>query len=263
MILGESITQFLTLERPLVWLDVETHAKLPPEHGRIIELGFEMLYPDGREPKRWVSYINPGVPITADATGVHRIKDEDVSSAPRFNQVAASLAKGFSHCDFGGYNVRFDLRCIEAEMTRAGVPWSYRDALLLDSLRLWQLGASRTLSDAVREFCGREPREAHRALGDAQDAQDAAVGMLRRFEKLPRELKALHELSFKNPDHLDADGKIIWVGEEAALNFGKHSGMLLKNVGRGYLEWICGTNFPADVKKIATDALNGVYPKKS
>lgn len=260
----------LQLTRPLIWLDVETHDKVPPEHAHICEIGFKIIYPPSAEdpnkiiePKRWVSYIKPPVPISEGATGVHNITNEMVAGSPTWEQVGPNIAKGFVDCDFGGYNPFFDLRVIYASMLRIGVKWDYEGAHVVDGLRIWQVAKPRTLSDAVREFCAREPREAHRALGDAEDAEEATYGMLTRFDHIPRSPKELHDLCFaKDPSRVDRDGKIVWSGSEAALGFGKHSGTLLKNVPRGYLEWILGGTFAPDTKRIVEDALNGKYPQK-
>ena len=112
----------MILTRPLVSLDVETHAKCNPEQNRIVELGLRVDYPDGREPKRWCSLIDPGVPITA--SDVHGITDADVAEKPTFAKLAPNLAHGLTYCDFSGYNVRFDLRVLQAEMDRTLVKWS-------------------------------------------------------------------------------------------------------------------------------------------
>jgi len=244
------LLQLLPLTRPLIALDVETFSKLPPEENHICEIGFRMIYPDGREPKRWVSFVKPPLEIHEEATAVHHITNEMVKDAPSWKEVGPNIAKGFTDCDYAGYNVRFDLRVIAGEMARIGVPWSYSNAFLLDGLRLWQVSASRTLTDALREFCGREPTGAHRALEDAEDALDVIIGQLKRFDKLPRDLKQLHDLCFKDNGKVDPDGKFIWKGKDVAITFGKHSGKRLQDIPRAYLEWMCGQSFSNEVKTL-------------
>jgi DNA polymerase-3 subunit epsilon len=258
MLLGD----VLPLTRPLIFLDVETHDKVLPEQARICELGFIMFYPDERPKKEWCSLVDPGVPISAGATSVHSITDADVAGKPQFSQLAKSLAYGFKDCDYGGYNVRFDLRVMFAEMKRAGMQWSYANARLLDPLRLWQIVKPRTLSDAVEEYLGRKPTGAHRALGDVIDAYEVAIAQLKRHDLLPRDIDALHKLCFVDPSWVDSEGKFVWVGSEAAISFGKHAGCLLKNLGRSYLEWICSASFSDEVKIIAEAALNGKFPQR-
>lgn len=68
----------LPITRPLIALDVETHDKCEPEKARIVELGFKIVYPDGRESKRWVSYVRPDMLISEGATAVHGITNDVV-----------------------------------------------------------------------------------------------------------------------------------------------------------------------------------------
>jgi len=274
----------LTLTRPLVALDVETHDKVEPEKARIVELGFKVIYHDEREPKRWVSYIKPDMVISEGAIEVHGITNEFVMGCslcgiaidnhpilddhtfepwPTFKSLAHNLAYGFTGCDFCGYHVRYDIRVIAAEMQRAGVEWSQGDARLLDGMHLWRIVQPRTLGDAVRAFLGREPTEAHRALGDAEDALDVALAMIERYpDRLPPDLQKLYELCF-DTNNIDPDGKFIWVDGEAAFSFGKWKNTKLHHVPKDYLQWMVDKgDFSIDVKRIVWNALNGVYPVK-
>lgn len=259
----------LNLSRPLIWLDVETHDKGSPDKLHIIELGFKVLYPpqaDGsfKDPRRWNGFIKPPVPITAGATEVHNITNEMVADAPPWKEVAANVAKGFRDCDFGGYNVFFDLRVISGEMQRAGVEWDYDEAFVVDGLRIWQVAKPRTLGDAMREFCGKEPTNAHRALEDAEDAESVTYGMLGAFPNMPRTPEELHKLCFpKNPNNVTPDGKIVWAGDHAALSFGKHAGVHLKDIPPNYLRWMLGGDFSPHVKRVLDNILSrGLFPVK-
>ncbi|CAB4189776.1 DnaQ DNA polymerase III, epsilon subunit and related 3'-5' exonucleases [uncultured Caudovirales phage] len=254
----------LTLERPLIALDVETHMKGGPDVGRICEIGFIQMFPDGREPKRWRSFINPGVPIDVGATAVHGIVDADVADAPTFKMLADNLHKGFTGVDFAGYNVKFDLRVIQAEFARCGIQWDFSEVHLMDSLRMWQVANPRSLSDATIAWLGREPGKAHRALEDAEDAHAVGLAILKTeaFSSAST-VRDIHEICFPpNPDHLDPDGKIIWIDGVACLSFGKHANIQLVNVPKGYLSWMSTGDFSAPVKNIVLEALMGRFPTK-
>ena len=74
---------------------------------------------------------------------------------PRFRDLAANLAKGFTDCDFAGKNVRFDLRITAAEMARHGVEWSYLGARIVDIDRLEAWLNKRSLSHLHRKYIRR------------------------------------------------------------------------------------------------------------
>lgn len=284
-----------TLTRPLISLDVETHDEGPPEQARIVELGFCVLYPhcttchglgrlntllldfDSRcadcggcgmtaPPLRQATFVKPPVPIAPGATAVHGITDEELVSAPTFEELAPSIAAIFSDCDYLGYYVRYDLRVLAAEMIRAGVMWSVGNARMIDAHRIWQIAEPRTLTDATREFLNREPTGAHRALTDAEDSLAIVCAQIEYFGHLfpdPRQCtpKSIHDLCF-DTNNVDLEGKFIWVGDEIVCHFGKHgeAKTRLKDIPPGYLRWMLRKEFSGDVKKLVQDALKGVYP---
>lgn len=252
----------LKLTRPIIAFDVETNDKCTPEQARIVELGFVQYSPDGKI-KTWSSLVNPEGPINPEATKIHGITDDMVKDAPAFKQIAASLVKGFCNCDYAGYNVKFDLRVLQGEMNRAGIKWGYADAHLVDGLRLWQVAEPRTLTDGVKKFTAGEMTEAHRALGDAQDAWSVIEGILTTYTKLPHTPKDIHELCFpRDTGWIDDDGKIVWKGDVAVLGFGKWNGTPLSKVDKSYINWMLGSDFPESTKAVLRKALDGEYPVK-
>jgi len=263
----------LDLERPLICVDVETHDKCPPEKSYIIEMGLIVFYHDGRPTKKWQSFFRlpPSVLIHPAATEVHKITMEmleetrehegkDIPKWPLFSQSARNLAGGMRDCDFCGYNVDFDLRAIMAGMKRAGVEWSYEGAHLLDPMNLWRKLQPRTNSDFVREYAGREPSGAHRALNDIQDTVDGAMGFFQRH-KLPRTVQECHGLC-KDPEAIDSQRKFVFKGDVPIINFGKWSGTPMTNVARDYYAWMMKGEFSPDTLRVVSAALNGVFPKK-
>jgi DNA polymerase-3 subunit epsilon len=259
-----AVTEVITLERPLVILDVETHAKGTPEQTRIVEVSFQMYFHDGRPVKSYSTLINPGCAIHPGATEVHHITDEMVKDAPTWDHVAANLASGWVDCDYCGYNVNFDLRAVNAEMQRSKVAWSYDGARLADPLKIWQVRQPRKLKNAVEEFCARAQVDAHRASGDVQDAHDVLVGQLTKWADLPRTVRGLHDLCFES--RLEPGDKLVWDGQDAVFNFGKHRGRTLQAVAtddRGYLTWLVNQDFISkEAEKILRKALGGEFVKK-
>jgi len=267
------IHTLLSLTRPLIIVDTETTGVHP--EARIIELGFQVWDATGLI-KEYRSLINPGVPIPAASTAVHNITDEMIEACqtclrprlecqcerfhitPRFDQIATNLAHGFSHCDFGGKNVRFDLVRLTYEFGLARVPWEYGQAKILDGERLEQITHPRTLSDLYEKYKGEKLEGAHGALTDARASTEVIVGQLQRFEVLPRDLQALHELQW--PGWLASDGSFKMVNGVPTCMLKKHRDVPMDRVPKSYYDWILSASFPEDVRKLAQNAKLGIYP---
>jgi DNA polymerase-3 subunit epsilon len=298
--LVNELIALVPIDRPVLFFDTETTGPNPRED-RIVELGFIQVKPD-RTKKRWQTFMNPGMPIPREAShgrGTeypgHGITDAMVQGCrachdaghsgvtrdihdshpdrshpflpwPAFGDLAANLRIGFSDTDFGGYNVKgFDLPLIQSEFGRNGIQWSYADASILDGFRLWQVGQTRTLSDASEIFLRRKHVGAHRALDDVETSIGVIVAQLKIFTSLPRTVKAIHEKCWpKNPDAIDPDGQIVWKNGEATMNFGKNwRNKPLKMMQQKDLRWIVsaacqGAN--SVTKQICADALVGAFP---
>lgn len=272
------IHTLLNLTRPLFVTDTETTG-LNTDTARILELGFQQWTAEGLV-KEWRTYINPLVPIPAVVTEVHGITDEFIRAAcrhcqqvhdggtlydhewaplPTFKQLAPSLAKGFTDCDYAGKNVRYDLRITAAEMKRAGQAWSYAGARIVDADRLEQLAVPRHLSDLHKKYTGSEHDGAHGALSDVRASMTVIAKQLETYETLPRDLDKIHELSW--PGWLTADGGFRMVNGVPTIMFGKHRDTAMRDVPRGYWDWMLSADFAADARKLAAEAKMGKFPE--
>jgi DNA polymerase-3 subunit epsilon len=269
----------LKLVRPLIVIDCET-CGLQPD-ARIIEIAFQVWTAEGMK-KEWRSLVNPETPIPEAAIKVHGIRDEVVQrcrecEAPRsehdkntdgcaafkpwptFKQLAANLAKGFTDCDFAGKNIFFDLRRLDFEMRRAGQPWSYAGAKIIDADRLEQLGEPRHLSDLYRKHCG-EPKDAHHAMADVRMTTEVIAAQLRKYGNLPRDVAKLHEAQW--PGRIDADGKFRFVdGVPCFAQWGKYAGRPMREADNGYWDFILKSTFSVEVKALAAQAKLGRFPQ--
>jgi DNA polymerase-3 subunit epsilon len=255
----------LKLERPIVFIDVETTG-ISPNSDRVVELSVLRIQPDGSE--EYKSHrVNPGVPIPAEATAVHGITDTDVAGEPAFGQYAKSVRDFMEGCDIAGFNViKFDLPFLEAEFSRAGIEFSRQGRYFIDSMVIYHQRDPRDLQAAYRKYCGKEMKNAHSAKEDAKASAEVLDGQLGMHGDLPRDTAGLCTLCYKAEESVDAEGKFIWVDGEAVCNFSK------KNKGRrladivaqdpGFLSWVIGKDFSPDVKRIARNALNGEFPQK-
>lgn len=273
----------LNLTRPLILFDLETTTP-EPATARIVQLAMKVYNPD-RTVKQYQSLVNPGIAIPPSSSEIHKITDDIIRTGcaacwkpeaehpsevcatfrpvPTFRAMAQNLFKGFSAADFAGYNVRFDLRVIANEFSRASIQFDYSNALVLDGFRLWQILEPRSLSDAIEYWAKKTLDNAHNAMDDILATEDVIIAQLvRAGERLPATFKEIHELCYpKDSTWIDSEGKFAWVDGRPCLNFGKHKGKSMQEC-RSYLQWMIGADFSVEVKRIAEQAVNGVYPTR-
>lgn len=270
------IHELLPLTRRLIVFDTETTG-VNTREDRILEIGFQVWEATGMT-KAWRSLINPCVPIPPGAAAVHGVDDgifqicrqcnmpkdghegdHQFLGWPTFKQLASNIATGFSDCDFGGKNIRFDLRILAAEMARAGVEWSYFGARVIDIDRLEQIGEPRSLSHLYKKYTGNDLEGAHGAMADVEAASIVIAAQLARFEQLPRSLDELHDLQW--PGWIDPEGKFKFVNNVPCFGqWGKYQGQPMKAADRGYWDFILRSDFSADIKRLAEAAKLGRYP---
>ena len=87
-----------------------------------------------------------------------------------------------------------------------------------------------------------------------------------KHEDLPKDIDGLHEFcSPRNPNWIDSEGKFIWSGDVAVINFSKNQGRTLEDIAKNdisFLNWILSKDFSSEVKEIVTKSLKGQFPKK-
>ena len=265
----QELRRTLKITRPLTVLDVETTGT-DTKRDRVVEVAFSTVTQSGEVTNR-KRLINPEEPIPAEATAIHDISDRDVVGEPTFRQIGRSLAEQLTGQDFVAYNHRFDRDVLTAEFERAGVPSPFVNAIWIDPYKIWLHLEPRKLVNAVERFWGERPDETelHRAEVDVELAAQALVGQLRQHagtDQVATSVQALAENTTpRDPDWLDAEGKIRWRGGTARLGFGKHLDVPLQEVlesDRNYLEWMAGdrSRFPGDVKTIISLVLQGKMP---
>ncbi|HLN80404.1 MAG TPA: 3'-5' exonuclease [Thermoanaerobaculia bacterium] len=243
----------LPLDRPLVVFDTETTGT-NPRLDRIVEIACVKVHPDGQR-EEWVRRFNPGIRIPAASTVIHRIRDADVESMPRFADCAAELAAFLEGCDLAGYNMTgFDLPVLRNEFHRAGVVFDVTSRRLVDGQRIFFSREPRNLSAAARFYCETDHDGAHGALADARMTLRVLAGQLDRYADLPRTVAALHELFCAGIDQdMDPEGRIRLINGEPTVNFGRHRGRTLRALSReepGVLRWILKGDFSRFVKEI-------------
>lgn len=175
------------LDIPWIAIDTETTGT-DPATDRIVEIACIVLQ-KGQVTGKHSWLVNPGRPISPEATAVHGIRDEDVAAKPLFSEISRELGDVLGQGLPLAYNAEFDRAFVHEEFARAGAPLD-APALRKDTVWLDPLSWARELqkehkSRALGEVCERlgiPLDQAHRATDDAE----AAGRVLAVFVRDPR-----------------------------------------------------------------------------
>jgi DNA polymerase-3 subunit epsilon len=254
----------LTLKRPIIFFDLETtgtdHAK-----DRIVELALVKLLPDGKRDS-YVKRLNPTIPISAEATSIHGITDEDVKDAPTFKQIAHHLYDWMKGCDLGGYNSsKFDIPLLAEEFLRVNINVDFTDRHMIDVQQIFFKMESRTLSAAYNFYCRKQLENAHSAEADILATIEVLEAQLERYKELSSEVKPLHD--FTNGDQfVDYARRIVLKDGHPVFNFGKYKGHKVEDIFNKepqYYDWMMQADFSLHTKQKISEILNKMKLGKS
>ena len=263
--LPDWVHDLVPIDRPLAILDLETTGTAP-YRDRIIEIAVIKVAPDGKK-ETFYQRVNPGIPIPQESTDIHGITDEDVVREPMFARIAPTLATFLEGCDFGGFNIQmFDVPVLRTEFERADVDFYMMGRRIIDAKTIYHAKEPRNLSAAHEFYCGASFEGAHSAAADTLATYRVLIGQLRRYSDLPHTIAALHK--FCNPqeaNYVDSEGKLLFRGNEAFFNFGRHRGAPLREVcvtDPQYVGNLSRGDMPAELKTILAAAMQGRLPQR-
>lgn len=245
----------LTLKRPLLFFDIEATG-LDTSRDRIVELSYIKVSPDGSEEAQTMRF-NPTIHISAEATAVNGITDEDVAQCPTFADKAAELARVFSGCDIAGYNSNhFDVPMLVEEFIRAGVEFDVSACNLVDVQGIYHKMEKRTLAAAYQFYCHKDLENAHTAMADTRATLEVLRAQLDHYgDQIPHSIEGLAEFSRFNKN-VDLAGRIIYDDKGTPVfNFGKHRGRPVEWVVKnepGFISWMLQADFPQNTKQALT-----------
>lgn len=245
----------LNLRNPLIFFDLETTG-INIVTDRIVEISYLKISPAGEEFSKTI-LVNPGIPIPNEAAQIHGITDEDVKNAPKFSDLAKSLANDFEGCDFAGYNLnKFDVPLLAEEFLRAGIDFDLKKRKFVDVQVIFHKMEQRTLSAAYKFYCNRDLKEAHTAEGDTRATFEILQAQLDLYSKLENDVNWLADFSAQTRN-VDFAGRIILNEKDVEVfNFGKYKGVPVEQVLKtdtGYFGWIMNGDFPLYTKKVLTN----------
>ena len=244
----------LKLNRPICFFDLETTG-VDVAKDRIVEVSIFKVYPNGnKESKTWL--VNPTIPIPAQTTAVHGITNEKVANEPTFKELASQIHNMIKDSDLAGFNSdRFDIPLLAEELLRAEVDFDMKNRVSVDVQTIFHKKEDRTLSAALKFYCGKSLENAHSAEADTMATYEILKAQLDRYPDLDNDMKSLSEFTTRKKS-VDFAGFIALNNEgKEIFTFGKNKGQLVEDVLEkepGYYGWIQGADFPLYTKKVLT-----------
>lgn len=244
----------LKLNRPICFFDLETTG-IDVAKDRIVEISIFKVYPNGnKESKTWL--VNPTIPIPPQTTAVHGITNEKVANEPTFKELASQVHNMIKDSDLAGFNSdRFDIPLLAEELLRAEVDFDMKNRVSVDVQTIFHKKEERTLSAALKFYCGTNLENAHSAEADTIATYEILKAQLDRYDDLDNDMKWLSEFTTRKKS-VDFAGFIALNNEgKEIFTFGKNKGQLVEEVLEkepGYYGWIQGADFPLYTKKVLT-----------
>lgn len=245
----------LNLKNPIVFFDLETTG-INVATDRIVEISYLKVFPNGSEECKTYR-VNPTVPIPEKTTEIHGITDEDIKDAPKFSELAKTIAKVLEGSDIAGYNSnKFDIPLLAEEMLRSGIDIDLKKRKFIDVQVIFLKKEPRTLSAALKFYCEKELNNAHSAEADTRATYEILQAQLEKYSDLENDIDKLSEFSSHNKN-ADFVGRIIFDenGDEI-FNFGKYKGQSVVKVFEkdpAYYSWMINNDFPLYTKKVLTN----------
>lgn len=178
-------------------VDLETTGHSPTKGDRIIQIAI-VFVKNGLIVKKYSSFVNPQRDIPIFIQHLTSISDNEVLSAPTFEEIAREVAEMLQGTVFVAHNTDFDLSFLQSEFRRCQVPkWIGKqiDTVELSKI-LFPSSSSYRLQDLAEEL-GIALPTAHRADDDAEATAHLLLIALSKLKTLPEEtLNLLHRRSF-------------------------------------------------------------------
>lgn len=244
----------LKLNKPICFFDLETTG-IDVAKDRIVEISILKVFPNGnKESKTWL--VNPEMDIPAQAVAVHGITNEKVANEPTFKELANQIHSMIKDSDLSGFNSdRFDIPLLAEELLRAGVDFDMKNRVSIDVQTIFHKMEERTLSAALKFYCGKSLDNAHSAEADTMATYEILKAQLDRYPELSNDMKSLAEFTTRKRS-ADFAGFIVYDKDgDEMFSFGKHKGAKVEKVLEaepGYFGWIQNADFPLYTKKVLT-----------
>lgn len=153
------------LKGEVVVFDLEA-TELDTKLAKIIEIaGVKMI--DGVFHSSFETFVNPGIPIPADASNVNNIYDKDVKDAPKFQDIVADFYKFTHNATLVAHNIKYDINVLNNNAEPFNYKFNNKQICTLELARELIKGVRYNLENLAKKF-KIEHVNAHRALSDAE-----------------------------------------------------------------------------------------------
>lgn len=157
------ISSLRIADTPVAVIDFETTG-LTPGYDRVVEVSIVRIDPGSTPKLVFDTLVNPSRPMAA--TEIHGITDSDVAKAPRFQDIAGEVLAATKGCVVAAYNVYFDMKFLNFELSNAGVAHDPPHFCLMYLRTMLGLGTRCKLEEACRQI-GVDYAVSHVAANDA------------------------------------------------------------------------------------------------
>jgi len=244
----------INLHKPICFFDLETTG-INVATDRIVEISVLKVFPNGNKESKTLR-VNPGIPISAEATSVHGITNEDVVNEPSFKEIAPQIWEMMKDSDIAGYNSnRFDVPLLAEEFLRNEIDFDMDKHRFVDVQVIFFKKEPRDLSAAYKFYCDKTLENAHSAAADVEATYEIFKAQIKRYGDLENDIKFLSEYTSQRKT-ADLAGMIgINDKGQEVFNFGKYKGQAVVEVfekDMGYYGWIQNADFPFYTKKVLT-----------
>jgi DNA polymerase III subunit epsilon len=158
--------KIFSADKPLAIVDVETTGA-SPERDRVLEIAI-IRVEQGKIVDTLHTVLDPERSIHASILSLTGIREDEIASAPTFNDISARVTELLSGAFFVAHNARFDYAFIKSEFTRLGQSFSAKRLCTVELSRtLFPQYKRHDLSTLIDRFdftC----KQRHRAFDDAQ-----------------------------------------------------------------------------------------------
>lgn len=247
----------MQINNALVVFDLETTG-VDTAKDRIIQAAFLKVEPDGTL-DRFVTLVNPTIPIAPEATEVHGIRDEDVKDAPTFEQIADRVISFIKGCDLVTYNGnRFDIPLLMTELARVNQAIDLDDVQLVDVMQVESRLNPRTLSAVFERYTGKVLDDAHDAMADVEATYTILQHQLDKLKTTeePIEYEELEDYYRDGKARTDIAGLFQFNDEnKLCWGFGKHRDKSVFT-DYGYVDWFYRNSFPEQSKEFLQKYIN-------